>query len=72
LPLEDDAARVLPRLDGIENPPRADQRQCFIQLEIIRIQLPEGGGELDAEGGRIKRLAVQQQKLNAVADLAGK
>ena len=72
LPLVNDAARVLPCLNGLQDPASADQREGFFKLENVRIQLPEGRCEFDPEFSRIKSLAVNQNDLDAVTQAVRK
>src|SRR5208337_4046520 len=72
LPLVSDAARVLPCLNGLQDPSSADQREGFVKLENVWIQLPEGRREFDPEFSRIKSLAVNQNDLDTVTHLVRK
>ena len=72
LPLVDDAARVLPCLNGLQDPASADQGEGFVKLENVRIQLPEGRCKFDPKFSRIKSLAVNQNDLDAVTEAVGK
>src|SRR5713226_8694693 len=72
LPVVGNPAGVLACLNPFNDPARADQRQSLIEFKVVREKLVEGGGNFHAHFRRIERLAVHEDDLDSVADLARK